>query len=469
MKEGDSARWWRCLERILARSVREPHGPRWRPVAEWLLPLSLLVAATVVLRLFARELDLGTQRWIHRAGGASWSFGEHPFWKGLYHWGPWPSYLAAIGAFSGLALSWSVGALRPWRRVFAYLLATGLAGPVLITNVLLKGYWGRPRPRETAEFGGSSPFEPVLTYDPSSGGQSFPCGHATTGFYFFAVYFLLRRHRPDLARGALFVSLSLGGLLGVARMAQGGHFLSDVVWAAAVCWFVALALYHAMGLDRALLTLSEPANPMPRPIRLGLVGLALALFGAMMLASPYSERRSYSLDASAEAGEELMVNLRVLGGNARIGPGEVFGIKAEAQGHGVPTSKIGRFYSETPREGGRSILYAERPSGWFRELVADLRITLPWDRTRRVRLETGTAKIRIDFAREAGTTQLFLDKGEGSVLVVAGKARVEVKPQGDPRIDNRREGPDGGSATGLLRIELAPEFGGSLEIRGEAP
>lgn len=480
MSEGEAAcppgRWGRLLADLGGR----PRGPRFRPAAEWLAPLALLAAATLLIR--ATDFDAGAQRWIHRAGGGAWTFGEHPFWHGLYEWGTWPAYLVAVGSLVALALSWRLPSLARWRRIFAYLLAAGLMGPVLITNILLKGYWGRPRPRETNEFGGSSAFEPVLSYDPSSGGQSFPCGHATTGFLFFAFYFLLRRHRPGLARAALFASLSLGGLIGVARMTQGGHYASDVVWAAAVCWFVSLGLYHAMGLDRGLARGSATPSPMPRLARLALGVVGAVLVVGILLASPYSERRSYALAAtpvaasapSADgdgvgAAEGLWLHFRILGGEVEIGPGEEFGIHAEAHGHGFPTSKIGRYYGENEREGGRAVLYAERRSGWFRELVAKLQVEVPWERTRRLRLESGAARVRIGFSSGEGVSVLALEGGEGTVVVDAGGARLAVRPEGDPRVVERHRGGLERGNGGLLRIELAPGFGGSVEIVGGEP
>jgi membrane-associated PAP2 superfamily phosphatase len=43
--------------------------------------------------------------------------------------------------------------------------------------------------------------------------------------------------------------LSYGLLMGVARMAQGGHFPSDVLWAGGMVYLVGLTLSRLMQLD----------------------------------------------------------------------------------------------------------------------------------------------------------------------------------------------------------------------------
>ena len=46
------------------------------------------------------------------------------------------------------------------------------------------------------------------------------------------------------ARNKVFLMLGLlsGGIIGLARMAAGSHFASDVIWSGGVVYFTALAL-----------------------------------------------------------------------------------------------------------------------------------------------------------------------------------------------------------------------------------
>ena len=259
-------------------------------------------------------------------------------------------------------------------------------------------------------------------------------------------------------------------------MVQGGHFFSDVVWAAGVCWFSALALHHATGLDRGILRAVPDEEQMPRRTKVALVLAGATILVGMALASPYSERWSHPVpvptegaaaaEGEGEGGTDLWIELRILGGEMEISPASSFAVEGKAHGHGLPTSKIGRHFRDDPREaGGRSIVYAERLSGWFRELVAVRRVGLPWDRTRRLRLDTGRAEVRIGLPPkgEGQPPELVLTRGRGTVVLLAEPGQSVEIPAADPRVVDRRGGEDVDGA--VMRAVLAPEFRGTLEIR----
>lgn len=118
---------------------------------------------------------------------------------------------------------------------------TLVIGAGLITNVLCKGYLGRPRPKQLSEFGGQ------LTYrcfwnpnlNPSRVPQkSLPSGHVAMGFSYLALIVVGRRHELRWLQGiGLCFTLFWGPGLMLARVAQGGHFISDVILAACVMWW----------------------------------------------------------------------------------------------------------------------------------------------------------------------------------------------------------------------------------------
>ncbi|MCB1091385.1 MAG: phosphatase PAP2 family protein, partial [Verrucomicrobiae bacterium] len=205
--------------------------------------LSLIVALGLTVWMTAGERELNWQRACFSASG-DWSVGDAPFWRFLYEFALVPVLLvcvAAVGALLG-GFRWEI--LRRARRVAWFALALLALGPGLIANLWLKDHWGRPRPREITEFGGRWPYESVFGMDFTGEGKSFPCGHATMGFYFLGLWFLLRGVRPMWAWVSLVVALAWGGLIGFTRMVQGGHFATDSVWAAAVMWSSAAVLYR---------------------------------------------------------------------------------------------------------------------------------------------------------------------------------------------------------------------------------
>jgi len=116
-----------------------------------------------------------------------------------------------------------------------------ITGPGLIANTLLKDHWARPRPIQVVEFGGPDRFTTVLERSGSCERNcSFVSGEASATFAIgFAIAMLARRRRAALMAAAV----TAGGIAGLIRMGEGGHFLSDVVFAAV---FMALdvALLH---------------------------------------------------------------------------------------------------------------------------------------------------------------------------------------------------------------------------------
>lgn len=162
-----------------------------------------------------------------------------------------------VGVFLVLALLWRVLLGRPFwrleRRAIVYLIAVFLLGPGLLVNGVLKEYWGRARPSQIVEFGGDKHYTPPLAIaDQCRHNCAFVSGEASLGFAFVAFGFAAatpRGRRLGLATG-----LGLGSAFGVLRMAQGGHFLSDVFFAGlfmvALAWLLHRLLIERRWLDR---------------------------------------------------------------------------------------------------------------------------------------------------------------------------------------------------------------------------
>ena len=134
--------------------------------------------------------------------------------------------------------SWHGGA---GARACTLLLALAL-GPGLVVNVVFKDHWGRARPAQIAAFGGTQRFTPpFVPSDQCATNCSFPAGDPAMGFVLVAAAFLARpRRRRAAAAGAL----GLGAVLGIVRMAQGGHFFSDVLASGFLVFATSWALYR---------------------------------------------------------------------------------------------------------------------------------------------------------------------------------------------------------------------------------
>lgn len=148
----------------------------------------------------------------------------------------------AIGLLAGFAVAIAFKRKVLWLSATQYLfLILCLAiGPGLVANGILKEHWGRARPRNVAEFGGHRQFTPALQpADQCAHNCSFVSGDASQGFFYTAFAFVVprRRRKPVMAAG-----LAIGALVGLERIMQGAHFLSDVLFAG----IVTVAVIYAM-------------------------------------------------------------------------------------------------------------------------------------------------------------------------------------------------------------------------------
>lgn len=402
------------------------------PVFRWhwvWIPLVLLILSTVYIRVTG--IDLSLQEKIYASGGDSWALGDSFFWQTLYRFGTIPALILTLGSLGAFAASWTRAKWKPWRRVLIFIVLTAIVGPGLVTNLALKENWGRPRPREVEGLGGHNTFEAVLTVDRESEGKSFPCGHATMGYLFLGGFFLLRRHRFSLAVGFLVGGLIAGTLTGIARMMQGGHFLSDVIWAAAICWFVPMGLYFALGLHRGLRQSSDLFEKTPRWIKVAVTIVGLGLFAAAMLATPFRTKRDFFLVHEEAKTGPLHVELLFELGDIDIVGADRFHIHGEAYGHGVPTSKVAAIYEERKKEEYWEVLYLERISGRVTEANQQLTIEVPRDRSRQLGLRTGEARIWLELFEPKEIMTIQLLKGRGEVHLIDQGIPYEIISAGE--------------------------------------
>ncbi|MEY3197374.1 MAG: hypothetical protein RLZZ59_745 [Pseudomonadota bacterium] len=109
-----------------------------------------------------------------------------------------------------------------------FLLLSLILGPGLIVNGVLKENWGRARPNQITLFGGEKNFSPAIYRSQECKTNcSFSSGHAAMGFYFTSLAWILPS--PIKTLGLIFGTV-IGLIIGLGRIAQGGHFFSDVIF-----------------------------------------------------------------------------------------------------------------------------------------------------------------------------------------------------------------------------------------------
>lgn len=222
------------------------------------IPLALLIGLSGVIRLFDLDLVLQTGFWLSDTG---WHRAEEPWVLFLYRYGPWPAVgVGAVGGAIALASRWQARC-RPYRVGGLYVALLLVIGPGLIVNWCFKDQLGRPRPRESIPFEGSRPFRPLGHLGPAGDGKSFPSGHASTGFFWLGLFVYHWPARRKLAWFFAAAGIFHGSAMGIARMAQGGHWASDVLWSAGLIYITGWILHFFIQRPSPTLETSGPQSP----------------------------------------------------------------------------------------------------------------------------------------------------------------------------------------------------------------
>jgi lipid A 4'-phosphatase len=224
----------------------------------------LLFAAAGTFFTFFPQADLDFSNLFYADHGL---FPANDWWvvQILYHGTPWFGrlfFLVAIVISLSAIFKPSIISRRHWRRA-AGVIAVVVVGIGMVVHVFLKEGMGRPRPRDVQIFQGNTANVPVFL--PSQFCQkncSFVSGHAAVGFALMSVGLLgVRRRRQFWFLTGLFA----GSVIGLVRIMQGGHFLSDVVFSLVSIWAVHLFVraiwirFRALQLQRPMV--SEIRHP----------------------------------------------------------------------------------------------------------------------------------------------------------------------------------------------------------------
>jgi lipid A 4'-phosphatase len=246
-------------------------------------------------------------------------------------------------------------------------------------NGLLKNYWGRPRPVEVSALGGDWEYRTVWEPGVPGRGKSFTCGHCSMAFAVgsaaaFAPYF------PVAAGAALVASVGYGMVMGVARMAQGGHFPTDVLWSGILVFMIAAALYYLV------FRIPESADESAHRIELApssVVALVLVFValpaGVCLVNWPIYQEDRVPV-AAPQSASELVFRVspdRVQAREVHSADARELQLHTLIRGYGAPWSRLRG--EVRPRVEG-SVLhldYLVHPSGYLRTWTAVASLVIP--------------------------------------------------------------------------------------------
>ncbi|CUH75617.1 PAP2 (acid phosphatase) superfamily protein [Tritonibacter multivorans] len=163
--------------------------------------------------------------------------------------------VALVPLIFGIQALYTKAPLRIPGRFWGYCVTLVVLGPVALVNLGLKSNWGRARPAEVAEFGGTSTFTPALQWaDQCSNNCSFVSGEASAAAVaaILAGLMLWNVVPPARRRVLLVVLVTFVAVASIMRVMKGRHFLSDVVWAWIFMGTLAQVLARAFNLGPAV-------------------------------------------------------------------------------------------------------------------------------------------------------------------------------------------------------------------------
>ena len=209
-----------------------------------------LVIAAIVGLIFGLypELDLAVSRYFY-------GFADNA--NNMFAWRLYPPLMLArdTGLWVGTVLvapavvALLIKLILPRRklllpgRAIVFLIVTLALGPGALVNGVLKEHWGRPRPIDVAQFGGTEHF--VAWWDPRGdcpANCGFVSGDVAGAVWTIAPAALAPPAWRALSLGA---ALALGAGMATIRVMAGGHFVTDVVFAGV---FTFLLVWIAYGL-----------------------------------------------------------------------------------------------------------------------------------------------------------------------------------------------------------------------------
>ena len=351
----------------------------WLPDLAWIL----LLVGIATIPFLSPALDIRILSYFyHPAADRPWPHEFDAVWKFLYTFGPLPALLTALTALGVLVAALYRPTLARWRRPAALIFLTMALGPGLFVNTIFKDHWGRPRPRQVTELGGAMSYQCFYSKGVPGRGKSFPCGHSSMGYYFVVFYFLARRRHKLLAAAAFAGTALYGTLIGVARMAAGAHFASDVLWSAifpaAAAW---LLYYFILRLPQYEDHPDQVSSSLwqSRWIVWGAPPLAVALIAAVLLGTPAFSEIKY--DMRSPQGTAPALHIAAVKCHVTVTEDSSLHdrmiIHGEAQGFGWPWSRIRHSAVWIQTNGVPVLNFSFTPKGHFSELDGKVTIRVP--------------------------------------------------------------------------------------------
>lgn len=195
----------------------------------------LYISVMIGLEYFGGDLKLAG--YIYALEGNQWLLRKHWVTNDVLHdGGRWLNYIAVllvlvITVFYSLKYKQYPAIAKAWQALTFSLILSFIAVSYLksITDV--------DCPWSLNIFGGDRPYLSLFAHRPNSLPMAycFPAGHASIGYAWVALFFMLRELKPSWRYYGLGIGLGFGLLFGFSQQLRGAHFLSHDVTTLFIC------------------------------------------------------------------------------------------------------------------------------------------------------------------------------------------------------------------------------------------
>ena len=189
----------------------------------------IFTAIIGILLIIFPGIDLAISNYFY-VPGEGFVYAKEPWAQAIFRGIPIVAVILVISLVLGILFKFFVCKNKKdtLKSPMIFLLIALAFGPGLSVNLLLKENFGRARPSQVTELGGTKEFSRAGHYvDQCQTNCSFSSGHASMGFYFTSFSYIV----PALYQAAVFTTGALfGSVVGIGRIVQGGHFFSDVIF-----------------------------------------------------------------------------------------------------------------------------------------------------------------------------------------------------------------------------------------------
>jgi len=414
-----------------------------------------LLILTVPFWVF--NMDIHIQHFFYNES-QGWLYDNNPAVLILYNYGVLPALICGAIASVVFGLGFAYSNLVKFRKQALLIMLVLLLAPGFIINVALKNYSGRPRPREITEFGGPWKFKYPLEFGVPGKGYSFPCGHCSMGFLFYAFYLMYKGRDRFKSNAALGASLLYGAAMGAGRMMQGAHFASDVLWAGGITIITAEIVYYGILKMNKQYAQAVPQAAAKRKYALsyGIAAILLAaIVGLSLLSTPFYEEKKYEL---GDLKKDISLKLNMEQGDANLssGQGQSIILKTKVRGFGMPGIKykadIKTFKSETESQVYANLL----KNGIFSELNASLEMELAQEKNYQIIVNNRQGDL--SYSGSVDVEKMVLYTGGGD---------INFKPQGNSKIRELYLKTKAGDITINLSKDTEILSGADFNVRAE--